>query len=127
MTEKKENNVFLLEDFEKNPSAMFLKIFSALGKKAVEKIEEDKAVLLEKRFKIVNRIRKGKVQRRKKVSTKDGYTFRNGRYVRMKAQERRRRKVSQRKAARKRKGKKARSSRNRRISIRKTKRLGNLR
>lgn len=78
-------------------------------------------------FKIVNRVRKGKIQRRKKVSTRDQYTYRNGKLTRMTAQERRRRKISQRKAARKRRAKMAKSNRKKRISVRKTKRLGNLR
>lgn len=78
-------------------------------------------------FKIVNRVRKGRIQRRKKVSTRDQYTYRNGKLTRMSAQERRRRKISQRKAARKRKAKMGKSNRRRRISVRRTKRLGNLR
>lgn len=77
-------------------------------------------------FKIVNRVRKGKIERRRKVSTRKQYTYRGGKLVRMSAQERRRRKISQRRGARKRKGKIASINRKKRISVRRTKRLGNL-
>lgn len=58
------------------------------------------------RFKIVKaRIRGGKIQRRKKVSTVPGFTFRGGKLTRMTAQERRRRKMGQRRGKLKRKAK----------------------
>lgn len=85
--------------------------------------EEREIVLDEGRFKIVNRVRKGKVQRRKRVATKDGYTIRGGKMVRMKPSERRKRKISQKKGSRKRKAKAGRSLRKRKISLRKSERL----
>jgi hypothetical protein len=58
------------------------------------------------RIKIVKvRIRNGKVQRRKKVSTVKGYTMRGGTLTRMSPTERRRRKFGQRAGARKRRAK----------------------
>lgn len=74
----------------------------------VETLEEGK------RFNIVRvRIRKGKVERRKKVSNLPGYTFRKkgdgpAKMVRMSPIERRKRKISQRRGAVKRRGKMAR-------------------
>lgn len=60
------------------------------------------------RFKIVRaRVRGGKIQRRKKVATVKGYTIRGGKLTRMSATERRRRKMSQRKGAIKRRAKKS--------------------
>lgn len=89
-----------------------------LSEAASKLIEEQKEEILqeslqnleEARFKIVNRVRNGKVQRRKKVSTQKGYTFRGGKLVKMSASERMRRKVSQRRAAKKRMAKKSRSN-----------------
>jgi hypothetical protein len=74
----------------------------------VETLEEGK------RFNIVRvRIRKGKVERRRKVSNLPGYTFRKkgdgpAKMVRMSPIERRKRKISQRRGAVKRRGKMAR-------------------
>lgn len=74
----------------------------------VETLEEGK------RFNIVRvRIRKGKVERRKKVSNMPGYTFRKkgggpAKLVRMSPIERRKRKISQRRGAIKRRSKMAR-------------------
>lgn len=74
----------------------------------VETLEEGK------RFNIVRvRIRKGKVERRRKVSNLPGYTFRKKgdgptKMVRMSPIERRKRKISQRRGAVKRRGKMAR-------------------
>lgn len=53
----------------------------------------------------VNRIRKGKLQRRKKVSNKVGYKLQGNKLVKIKAAERKNRRISQRKAAKKRKAK----------------------
>ena len=59
-----------------------------------------------KRFRIVRvRIRKGKVQRRKKVSNVKGFTFRGGRMVRMSVAEKRHRKMGQRRGKIKRRSK----------------------
>tara|TARA_Y100001956_G_C4050945_1_gene154974 strand:- start:90 stop:455 length:366 start_codon:yes stop_codon:yes gene_type:complete len=106
-----------------NPSNVYESMFDMLKKKAVEQINEDKQELLEKRFRVVNRVRGGKIQRRKKVSAKKGYTFKAGKYSRMTARERRNRHLSQIKGARKRRSKQGRSLRKRKISMRKSKRL----
>lgn len=81
-------------------------------------LQENVENLTEARFKIVNRVRGGKVQRRKKISTVKGYRFQDGRLVRMSPQERMRRIRGQRKAKIKRKAKMARSLQRRRVSIR---------
>lgn len=70
------------------------------------------------------RIRKGKVQRRKKLSNVKGYTIRGGRMVRMTSIERRHRKMAARKARFKRRGKMNQILRKRRISLRKRKAMG---
>jgi hypothetical protein len=61
----------------------------------------------------VNRIRGGVVQRRKVVTKKSGYKVQNGKVERMSPTERRRRKLAQMKAARKRRGTMKRSLRKR--------------
>lgn len=77
------------------------------------------------RFKIVRaRIRNGKVQRRKKVATADGYTFRGGKLKRMSVRERRNRRMAQRRAKIKRRAKLGRALRKRKLSLIKRKRLG---
>ena len=79
----------------------------------------------EARFKIVKaRIRGGKVQRRKKVATQPGMTFRGGKLIRMSPAERRKRKLGARKGKMKRRGKMAMIKRKRQMSIRKRERLG---
>lgn len=70
------------------------------------------------------RIRKGKVQRRKKLSAVPGYTIRGGKMVRMTYQERRRRKMGARRAKIKRKGKLSQILRKRKMSLRKRKAMG---
>jgi hypothetical protein len=70
------------------------------------------------------RIRGGKVQRRKKVSSVPGYTFRGGKMVRMSASERRKRKLGARKAKFKRRSKMSQILRKRRMSLRKRKAMG---
>jgi hypothetical protein len=77
------------------------------------------------RTKIVRvRIRAGKIQRRKKISSVPGYTIRGGRLVRMSAQERRHRKMGARRAKIKIRSKKNQILRKRKISLRKRKALG---
>ena len=79
----------------------------------------------EARFKVVKaRIRGGKVQRRKKVATQPGMTFRGGKLIRMSPAERRKRKLGARKGKMKRRGKMAMIKRKRQMSIRKRERLG---
>ena len=80
--------------------------------------------LMEATFKRVNRIRKGKVQRRKKVSTKKGFTFRGGKLVKMSASEKLARKKGQRVGSKKRRAKLSTSLRKRKISLRKRKSKG---
>jgi len=70
------------------------------------------------------RIRGGKLQRRKKVATRPGYTIRGGKLVRMSPAERRKRKLGARKGKMKRKAKSAISNRKRAISLKKRQRLG---
>ena len=70
------------------------------------------------------RIRAGKVQRRRKVSSVPGYTFRGGKMVRMSATERRKRKLGARKAKFKRRSKMSQIIRKRRMSLRKRKAMG---
>ena len=83
-----------------------------------EPIEEDDADELTESLKRKVVVRKGK-RIRKKVSTKPGYKVINGKEVRMKPGEIRRRKKAQRKGARLRKGKKASANRKRKQSMRK--------
>jgi hypothetical protein len=70
------------------------------------------------------RIRAGKVQRRRKVSSVPGYTFRGGKMVRMSASERRKRKLGARKAKFKRRSKMSQILRKRKMSLRKRKAMG---
>ena len=81
--------------------------------------------LSEGNFKIVAaRVRGGKVQRKKKVSTRPGYTIRGGKLVRMSSKERQKRKMGSRKGKVKRKAKMARSMIKRKRSLRKRQSLG---
>jgi hypothetical protein len=72
----------------------------------------------------VDRIRAGKVQRRKIVSLRPGYKVQDGKLVRMTSQERMHRKMAQRKAARKRKSLMSRILKKRAMSLRKRKSAG---
>ena len=88
-------------------------------------ITKEKKSLDEARFKIVKaRIRNGVVQRRKKVSTAPGLTFRGGKLTRMSPTERRHRKMGQRRGKLKRRAKMSRTLRKRTMSLRKRSRLG---
>ena len=90
-----------------------------------EQLEEASNVIKTGRTKIVKiRVRKGKVQRRKKVSAVKGYTIRGGRLTRMKASERLKRKIGQRRGKMKRKAKMARALMRRKRSMRKRATLG---
>lgn len=89
--------------------------------------ETDHAELLDEkmRIKIVRvRVRKGKVQRRKKVANVKGFTMRAGKLTRMSVSERRNRKLGNRRSKFKRKSKKVQMLRKRKISNMKRKRLG---
>lgn len=70
------------------------------------------------------RIRAGKVQRRKKLSSIPGYTIRGGKLIRMSAQERRHRKMGARRAKIKVRSKRNQILRKRKISLRKRKAMG---
>jgi hypothetical protein len=70
------------------------------------------------------RIRKGKVQRRKKLATVKGYTIRGGKVTRMPQAERLHRRMAQRRAKLKRRGKLGLALRKRKVSIRKRGALG---
>lgn len=87
--------------------------------------DEEKQVLDEARFHIVRlRIRRGKIQRRKKVSNIKGYTFRGGRMIKMSPRERRNRRISQRRGKIKRRSKMTRSLQKRKRSMRRLNAFG---
>jgi len=70
------------------------------------------------------RIRKGKIQRRKKLSAVQGYTIRGGKMTRMMPLERRNRKMAARRSKFKRRAKLRQSLRKRRMSLRKRTAMG---
>jgi len=70
------------------------------------------------------RIRKGKVQRRKKVSAVPGYTMRGGKMIRMSPAERRHRKMAVRKSKFKRRAKLGQALRKRKQSLRRRYSMG---
>ncbi len=77
------------------------------------------------RMKLVRvRIRKGKVQRRKKVSAIKGFTMRGGRMIRMSPMERRHRKMAARKSKFKRRAKLGQALRKRKMSLRRRNSMG---
>jgi hypothetical protein len=77
------------------------------------------------RMKLVRvRIRKGKVQRRKKVSAVQGFTMRGGRMIRMSPMERRHRKMAARKSKFKRRAKLGQALRKRKMSLRRRNSMG---
>ena len=77
------------------------------------------------RMKLVRvRIRKGKIQRRKKVSGVKGFTFRGGRMIRMSPMERRNRKMAARRSKFKRRAKLGQALRKRKMSLRRRSSMG---
>ena len=77
------------------------------------------------RMKLVRvRIRKGKVQRRKKVSAIKGFTMRGGRMIRMSPMERRHRKMAARRSKFKRRAKLGQALRKRKMSLRRRNSMG---
>lgn len=70
------------------------------------------------------RVRKGKIQRRKKVSAIKGYTIRGGKMTRMTPMERRHRKMGAKRSKFKRRAKLRQSLRKRRMSLRKRSAMG---
>jgi hypothetical protein len=104
-------------------------LFEMLDEVAESKLEALKVALSlelsEANFRIVKaRVRGGKIQRKRKVSTRPGYTFRGGKMVRMSSAERMKRKRGARKGKTKRKAKLARSMMKRKRSLRKRRSLG---
>lgn len=97
-----------------------------LSFEALQELKEELQYLDEKaRFRIVRaRIRRGKIERRKKVSNIKGFTFRKGKFIRMSLGERRKRKLSQRRAKIKRKRKLKRALFKRKRSLLRRKALG---
>lgn len=86
-------------------------------------------IIFEKRVKIgqkirYDRVRGGKLQRKKFKAAKSGFKISGKKIVRMAPSEKRKRKISARKAARKRKAKLSSILKKRKISIRKGKRAG---
>lgn len=105
------------------------KLYERLDELAEHKLQLLKTLieceLAEANFRIVKaRIRGGKVQRRRKVSTRPGYTIRGGRLVRMSSAERQKRKMAARRSKAKRKAKLKRALQKRRMSMRKRRSLG---
>lgn len=81
--------------------------------------DEEKQLIEAARFRIVPvRIRRGKIQRRRKVSKIGGYTFRGGKLKKMSPKERRNRRISQRRGKIKRRAKMSRSLIKRKRSMR---------
>ena len=70
------------------------------------------------------RIRKGKVQRRKKMSAVPGYTMRGGKMIRMSSTERRNRRMAVRKSKFKRRAKLGQALRKRKQSLRRRSSMG---
>jgi hypothetical protein len=77
------------------------------------------------RMKLVRvRIRKGKVQRRRKVSGVKGFTLRGGKMIRMSPMERRNRKMAARRSKFKRRAKLGQALRKRKMSLRRRSSMG---
>jgi hypothetical protein len=98
---------------------------SSLVSQVVKEIIAEANVQRMGRKKLIRaRVRGGKVQRRKVVSAVKGYTIRGGKLTRMKAAERLRRRIAQRKGKIKRRAKLARALIKRKRSLRKRASLG---
>jgi hypothetical protein len=77
------------------------------------------------RMKLVRvRIRKGKVQRRRKVSGVKGFTYRGGKMIRMSPMERRNRRMAARRSKFKRRAKLGQALRKRKMSLRRRSSMG---
>jgi hypothetical protein len=102
-----------------------LRIAAELGDEFGVDLVTEANVMRMGRTKLVKvRVRKGKVQRRKKLSAVKGYTIRGGKLTRMSPLERRHRKMSAKRSKFKRRAKLRQSLRKRRISLRKRTALG---
>ena len=89
-----------------------------------ESLNEANVVRMGRTKLIKFRVRKGKIQRRKKFSAVKGYTIRSGKLTRMMPAERRHRKIAVRKSKFKRRAKLTMTLRKRRISLRKRRAMG---
>ena len=126
-----ENKIKDLVELKLNQVKMRVaaELFEAVGVE-VDFVDEEldesvKNVIKTGRAKIIRvRIRKGKVQRRKKFSAVKGYTIRGGKMVRMTALERRHRKVAAKRARFKRRGKMNQALAKRSRAIRRRKGMG---
>ena len=101
-------------------------IYEMLDDKADEAIEEESEDIIERAVRRVNRIRGGKVQRRKKVRAAGRTDIKvvGGKKIRIKSKEKRARKLAQRKGAKKRKATAGRAKIKRKRTLRKRKALG---
>ena len=89
-----------------------------------EKLDEANVMRMGRTKLIKVRVRKGKVQRRKKFSAVPGYTIRGGKLTRMSPAERRHRKMGVRRSKFKRRAKLNMSLRKRKISLRRRRAMG---
>ena len=89
-----------------------------------EQLDEANVLKMGRTKMIKVRVRKGKIQRRKKFSAIKGYTIRAGKLTRMSPQERRHRKMGSRRSKFKRRAKLTQTLRKRRISLRRRGALG---
>ena len=89
-----------------------------------EQLDEANVLRMGRTKLIKVRVRKGKIQRRKKFSAVKGYTIRGGKLTRMSPAERRHRKMGVRRSKFKRRAKLNQSLRKRRISLRRRGALG---
>lgn len=117
---KKNLDTILKSLVEKKLSQLKIRIteefYNALEEGNVMRMGRTKLVKL--------RIRKGKVQRRKKFSAVKGYTIRGGKLTRMTPLERRNRRMAARKAKFKRRSKLKQALRKRNISLRRRRAMG---
>jgi hypothetical protein len=109
---------------EKIKSLVELKINQIKVRLAADLLGEGNVLKMGRTKLIRVRVRKGKVQRRKKFSAVKGYTIRGGKLTRMMPAEIRHRKLASRRSKVKRKSKLNLSMRKRRISLRKRRALG---
>jgi hypothetical protein len=116
------------EDLKQAKEILIEKIEELISEKlesAEVEIVDEANVQKTGRTKIIRvRIRKGKIQRRKKFSAVKGYTIRGGKLIRMQPQERRHRRMAARRAKFKRRSKLRQSLRKRMVALRKRKALG---
>lgn len=89
-----------------------------------EQLDEANVLKMGRTKMIKVRVRKGKIQRRKRFSAIKGYTIRGGKLTRMSPQERRHRKMGSRRSKFKRRAKLTQTLRKRRISLRRRGALG---